>query len=170
MKSLYESILDDEEELIGKAKDAFKNWIAFISCMYFEKDWDDDQILEYLNSKYVMSFFPSLKRYEWKYSYSIIQKNPQWIDHRFEDSKKLTHYVLQDSKESTAVTLVLNKSNVQLQIDCSYFDGRELTKLKRRLESDCKMKLTHIPDDSKQQVIYYIPKNNDYWKDRDSFK
>lgn len=36
---IKESILDDEEELIGRATDAFKNWIAFVSCMYFEKNW-----------------------------------------------------------------------------------------------------------------------------------
>ena len=156
MKSLYESILDDEEELIGRAEDAFKNWIAFISCMYFEKDWNDDKILEYLNSKYVMSFFPSLKGYEWKvFSKSVRMKN--------------THYVLQDGNESIAIKLELYTDKVGLQIWCNYFEGRELAKLKKRLESDCKMKFTYISNNPEQTIVHYAPRN-EYWKDWDSFK
>ena len=154
---IKESILDDEDELIGRAEDAFKNWIAFVSCMYFEKNWDDDKILEYLNSKYVMSFFPSLKRYEWKvFSKSSRMKN--------------THYVLQDGYESIAIKLELMTNKVELQIGCNYFEGRELAKLKRRLESDCKMKYVYISNNFGQQVVHYIPKNGDYWRDWDSFK
>lgn len=155
MKSLYESILDDEDELIGRAKDAFKNWIAFVSCMYFEKNWDDDKILEYLNSKYVMSFFPSLKGYKWE---------------MFTKSSKMksTHYVLH--YDTIAVKLELYTDKVELQIGCNYFDGGELAKLKRRIESDCKMKFTHTSNNFGQPVVHYVPKNGDYWKDWDSFK
>ena len=154
---IRESILDDEEELIGRAKNAFKNWIAFVSCMYFEKDWDDDKILEYLNSKYVMSFFPSLKGYEWK----VFSKSSRMKD---------THYILQNGLSSIAVKLELMTNKAELQIGCEYFNGGELAKLKRRIESDCKMKFTHISNNFGQSVIYYVPKNDDYWKDWDSFK
>ena len=157
MKSLYESILDDEEELIGRAEDAFKNWVAFTSCMYFEKNWDDDKILEYLNSKYVMSFFPSLKGYEWK----VFSKSSRM---------QSTHYVLQDDLSSIAVNLELYTDKVILQLYCNSFEGRELAKLKSRIESDCKMKSGHISNNFGQQVIHYIPSLRGYWKDWDSFK
>lgn len=154
---IRESILDDEEDLIDRAEDAFKNWIAFVSCMYFEKNWDDDKILEYLNSKYVMSFFPSLKGYEWK----VFSKSK---------SMKYTNYVLQDDSKSIAVNLELTTDKVELQLYCNSFEGRELAKLKRRLESDCKMKFSYISNNPKQPIAHYIPKNGDYWKDWDSFK
>lgn len=157
MKTLYESILDDEDELIDNTVSVFKNWVAFVSCMYFEKNWNDDKILEYLNSKSVMSFFPSLKGYKWK----VFDKS---------GIIKRVHYVLQDDiDESIAVKLELLTNKVELQIGCKYFEGRELAKLKRRLEKDCKMKYTYTSNNFGQLVIYYSPRN-DYWKDWDSFK
>ena len=156
MKTLYESILDDEDELIDSAASVFKNWVAFVSYMYCEKNWNDDKILEYLNSRYVMSFFPSFKNYKWK----VFDKS---------SIIKSTHYVLQDIDESIAVKLELLEEQVELQIGCKYFEGRELAKLKRRLEKDCKMKFTHNSNNFGQQVIYYSTRN-DYWKDWDSFK
>ena len=121
-----------------------------------KKKWDDDQILEYLNSRYVMSFFPSLKGCEWK----VFSKSSRM---------QSTHYVLRDDLSSIAVNLELYTYKVELQLYCNSFEGRELAKLKSRIESDCKMKSIYISNNFGQLVIYYSPKS-DYWKDWDSFK
>ena len=154
---IRESILDDEEELIGRAKDAFKNWIAFISCMYFEKNWDDDKILEYLNSKYVMSFFPSLKGYKWV---------------MFSKSKsiKCVHYTLQNSEERNAVKLELVKDRVSLDVDSSLFSKSEFAKIQQRLIKDCKMEYRYTTRGWGPPITNFQPEYHEYRKDWDSFK
>lgn len=154
---IRESILDDEEELIGRAEDAFKNWIAFVSCMYFEKNWDDDKILEHLNSKYVMSFFPSLKGYEWKvFSKSNRMKN--------------THYILQNGLSSIAVKLELTTNKASLEVDSSLFSKSEFAKIQQRLIKDCKMEYKYTTSTWGPPIANFQPKHQEYWKDWDSFK
>lgn len=154
---IKESILDDEEELIGRATDAFKNWIAFVSCMYFEKNWDDDKILEHLNSKYVMSFFPSLKGYK-------------WVMFNKSKSMKCVYYTLQNSKEQNAAKLELITNKASLEVDSSLFSKSEFAKIQQRLIKDCKMEYKYTTSTWGPPIANFQPKYQEYWKDWDSFK
>ena len=52
MKSLYESILDDEDVLIGDIKKSSNNWLLILKQMIFN-NYSEEDILEFLNSKIV---------------------------------------------------------------------------------------------------------------------
>ena len=52
MKSLYESILDDEDILIGDIKKSSNNWLLILKQMIFN-NYSEEDILEFLNSKIV---------------------------------------------------------------------------------------------------------------------
>ena len=52
MKSLYESILDDEDVLIGDIKKSSNNWLLILKQMIFN-NYSEEDILEFLNSKVV---------------------------------------------------------------------------------------------------------------------
>lgn len=52
MKTLYESILDDEDVLIGDIKKSSNNWLLILKQMIFN-NYSEKDILEFLNSKIV---------------------------------------------------------------------------------------------------------------------
>lgn len=52
MKTLYESILDDEDVLIGDIKKSSNNWLLILKQMIFN-NYSEEDILEFLNSKIV---------------------------------------------------------------------------------------------------------------------
>ena len=70
MKTLYESILDDEDVLISKTKKDSQNWLLTVKNM-LEQDYSAEDILKFLNSKIVTdSIKPMFKKFEnmqWKY-------------------------------------------------------------------------------------------------------
>ena len=70
MKSLYESILDDENILISDIKKASQNWLLIVKNM-LEQDSSTEDILKFLNGKTVTnSIKPMFKKFEdmrWKY-------------------------------------------------------------------------------------------------------
>jgi hypothetical protein len=52
MKSLYESILDDEDVLIDDIKKSSNNWLLVLKQMIFNNS-SEENVLEFLNSKIV---------------------------------------------------------------------------------------------------------------------
>ena len=70
MKSLYESILDDEDVLISDIKKTSQNWLLTVKNM-LEQDCSVEDILKFLNGKIVTdSIKPMFKKFEdmeWKY-------------------------------------------------------------------------------------------------------
>jgi hypothetical protein len=70
MKTLYESILDDEDILISKTKKTSQNWLLIVKNM-LEQNYSAEDILKFLNSKIVTdSIKPMFKKFEnmqWKY-------------------------------------------------------------------------------------------------------
>ena len=70
MKTLYESILDDEDVLISKIRKDSQNWLLTIKNM-LEQDCSAEDILKFLNSKIVTdSIKPMFKKFEnmqWEY-------------------------------------------------------------------------------------------------------
>lgn len=70
MKTLYESILDDEDILISDTKKASQNWLLIVKNM-LEQDSSTEDILKFLNSKIVTdNIKPMFKKFEnmqWKY-------------------------------------------------------------------------------------------------------
>lgn len=70
MKSLYESLLDDEDALISGIKKTSQNWLLVVENM-LEQDCSIEDILKFLNGKMVTdSIKPMFKKFEdmqWKY-------------------------------------------------------------------------------------------------------
>ena len=70
MKSLYESLLDDEDVLISDIKKTSQNWLLTVKNM-LEQDCSVEDILKFLNGKIVTdSIKPMFKKFEdmeWKY-------------------------------------------------------------------------------------------------------
>lgn len=70
MKTLYESILDDEDVLISDIKKTSQNWLLTVKNM-LEQDYSAEDILKFLNGKIVTdSIKPMFKNFEnmqWKY-------------------------------------------------------------------------------------------------------
>ena len=70
MKSLYESILDDEDVLISDVKKTSQNWLLTVKNM-LEQDCSVEDVLKFLNGKIVTdSIKPMFKNFEnmqWKY-------------------------------------------------------------------------------------------------------
>ena len=69
MKSLYESILDDEDVLIDDVKKSSNNWLLVLKQMIFNNSSEED-VLEFLNSKIVENdikpLFKNLKPVYWE--------------------------------------------------------------------------------------------------------
>lgn len=75
MKSLYESILDDEDVLIQKVKEF--NWFKILEHLLINGS-TEKEILDFLNSKTVVDnikpMFKNFKDMEWQYYETIFSK------------------------------------------------------------------------------------------------
>ena len=75
MKSLYESILDDEDVLISGTKKHLGNWLLTVKNM-LEQEYSAEDILKFLNSKIVTdSIKPMFKKFEnmqWEYGKNMV--------------------------------------------------------------------------------------------------
>ena len=69
MKSLYESILDDEDVLIDDIKKSSNNWLLVLKQMIFNNS-SEENVLEFLNGKIVENdikpLFKNLKPVYWE--------------------------------------------------------------------------------------------------------
>lgn len=94
MKTLYESILDDEDVLIDKTqKDASRNWVFALKQLFTNNSSFDD-ILKFLNSKPVednlSELFVDFKRMEWTIEYDKSIPVCKLIDKKGGNSKRLS--------------------------------------------------------------------------------
>ena len=75
MKSLYESILDDEDVLVSQAKEF--NWFKILESI-FNNGSSEKEILKFLNSKIVVDnikpMFKNFKDMEWIYYETIFSR------------------------------------------------------------------------------------------------
>ena len=76
MKSLYESILDDEDDLIGDVKKTIDNVFTYIQVSKYI-DTPYMKFMDELNDKYIDDFidnFPSLKKSGYKFEFNSERK------------------------------------------------------------------------------------------------
>ena len=78
MRTLYESILDDEDVLVSQAKEF--NWFKILESI-FNNGSDEEEILKFLNSKTVVDnikpMFKNFKDMEWIYYETCFSRGVQ---------------------------------------------------------------------------------------------
>jgi hypothetical protein len=110
MKSLYESILDDEDVLIGDVKSSINDIFTYI---LFSKNsgisWGKfmDKLNEYVDE--IISYFPSLKKSKYKFEFNSERKTYNegkrivWLEvdiPLYSDDKKTIFFIILDEDNS----------------------------------------------------------------------
>ena len=106
MKTLYESILDDEDVLIDDIKKSSNNWLLVLKQMIFNNSSEED-VLEFLNSKMVENDIkPIFKNFKPAYWGACLNMDDDYYD------KYITLYgnsLVSTSKSPVILTILIKE-------------------------------------------------------------
>lgn len=113
MKTLYESILDDEDVLIDDIKKSSNNWLLVLKQMIFNNSSEED-VLEFLNSKMVENDIkPIFKNFKPAYWGACLNMDDDYYD------KYITLYgnsLVSTSKSPVILTILIKEEPKRLTI------------------------------------------------------
>ena len=115
MKSLYESILDDEDVLVDDIKKSSNNWLLILKQMIFN-NYSEEDILDFLNSKLVEDDIKPLFK-NFKPVYWEARLNEEYYDNYIvlygssmrSTSKSPVTLTILIKEEQNRLTIIINK-------------------------------------------------------------